>query len=379
MRKFHQEIDDLRKSGSFKEALDLARYAYSKLPEHKLLKRSYSWAVYNYLKYKCTVLKEALSSGELKPSQLLNATDRRVIELNQLCREYRIHKLIVKDLCFSLILKQLCKFDPPPLGLYGLLKWSKSTSLREEDYETEIFDYKDKRIVQPPLVYRLARGLANLTLMIDQEPLSNPLLQSVNIVELAVFTSKVCVHAYQRCEPKRHEMLWEGCRLSRRGAEFETGIEWGVILLRQKEYPPEVWWEVAQCLAEESHWESLTKSMTIQSQNDQLSHAVSCALAGAHQARNQGLDEQNLVHVYARTAVWFSRIGDLITARALLTWAIKVLKDSPQKIPYDWVMTLDQMGGELHDYWPHLMTVDQQSYRQANDWLKGQKNIEEIS
>lgn len=377
MRKFHQEVDELRKSGAYKEALDLARYAYSKLPEHNLLKRSYSWAVYTYLKHKCSLLKEVIIQGDLSREQVVIATDRRVLELNQLCREYRIHKLLVKDLCFSLILRQLCKFDPPPLGLYGLVKWSRSKGLRDEDYKEEVFSHKETSKSYPPLVHTLAIRLESLTSVIDRESTQSRTLELVNIEELAAFAAKVCMHAHDRCEPKNNDMLWRGCWLSRRGAQYENGIQWGIRILKLKNYSPSVWWEIAQCLAEESAWHSLTQSMAIKKSNPQVNHAISCALVGAHEARNLGINELDLVHLYARTALWFYRIGELISARALLTWAIQILKDHMQKIPYDWVTTLDQLGGSLNDYWPHLSAIDQQKHRQAYDWLNAQnKNVD---
>ena len=49
-RKFHIEVDERRRAGDIKGALDLARYAHGELSNHQLLKRSYAWALYSYLK-----------------------------------------------------------------------------------------------------------------------------------------------------------------------------------------------------------------------------------------------------------------------------------------------------------------------------------------
>jgi hypothetical protein len=376
LRKYHQEVDELRKTGALKEALDLARYAHSQLPEHRLLQRSYGWAIYSYLKQKCRGLEAELKKGDLHHRQLVEATSTRVVEVNQLCREYRLRKLMTNDLCFSLILRRLCHFDPPPLGLYGLLKWARSTGLRAEDYKEEpVNNTAEKR---PILLYLLASRLSSLVSVLDEELAPSMALQSLDVREVASFAAKVHIHAHKECVSPPYELAWGACWLSRRGGEYSEGVKWGLVLLSNSEYPPSVWWEVALCLAEESQSYKTLKKVSLGQNVLNLNYAFPCALAATHEARTQGVDEGLLANVYARAGFWAYYLGHLQSARALLTWAIKIRTQRKQKIPFDWVSFLNDLGGELIDISSLLSELDQRTYQQAQSWLKAQI-IEDVS
>ena len=376
MRKYHQEVDELRKAGALKEALDLARYAHSQLPEHRLIQRSYGWAIYSYLKQKCRELDTELKNGGLHHRQLVEATSTRVVEVNQLCREYRSRKLMTNDLCFSLILRRLCRFDPPPLGLYGLLKWARSKGLRTEDYKEEPVDHTNEK--RPILLYLLAGRLSSLVSVLDEELAPSKALQSLDVGEVASFAARVHIHAHKECIDPAHELAWGACWLSRRGGEYSEGVKWGLVLLSNAQYPPSVWWEIALCLAEEDQSYKLLKKVSPSKNALNLNHAFPCALAATHEARAQGVDEGLLANVYARAGFWAYCLGHLQQARALLTWAIKIRTQRKQKLPFDWVSFLNDLGGELVDVSSLLVQLDQQTYQQAQSWLKAQI-IEDVS
>ena len=190
--------------------------------------------MYSYLKHKVNSMLAELREGHHSPSDLVSANKPRVIELNRLCREYRVQRLLTSDLCFSLILRTLCRLTPPPLGLYGLLKWARSSGLRSEDYQA----YEGQnltpqnRVPHPPLILVLARRMESLTLAIDQCDQDSPSLAKLQDGEVASLTAKIYLHADNSLiEDARSNigegessLLWHALWLSRRAGDYEQGL-----------------------------------------------------------------------------------------------------------------------------------------------------------
>lgn len=359
MKRSHQEVDELRKRGAFKEALDLARYAHSQTPNHRILKKSYRWALYSYLKSKISQAQEQAQQGLLTPQEIVNASQPRIIEINQLCREYRVQKLDTANLCYSLLLRSLCRLSPPPLGLYGLLKWSRSSGLRSEDYEEHEVVHKDlessEPIILPPLITLLARSLESLTIAIDQCTETSAILSSLAEGEVASLAAKVYLRAEEKLSAEamasqnlgEANFIWRALWLSRRAGEFEQGHVCALKLLTQANPPASTWWELALCLAMQSKIDPYVMCLDQGKRSDDLKSAYFCALNSIVQAKKSGLTDSVMIKVYACIGYWAYELGLHQEARASLTWAIELTEQLSLPVPYSWVRDLALIGGRL--------------------------------
>lgn len=407
-RSFHLEIDERRRSGDIKGALDLARYAHSQLSSHQLLKRSYGWALYAYLKHKITAHSAELSSPLAITDLERHTVDHRTLiseqprrrEINLLCREYRRHKLPVTDLCFSLFTRQLCRIQPAPLGLYGLMKWADIDGMRTDDLVAD-----PERPHEPPLLLMLADHLTSLIITLDHErvggltPQADPMKVSGLVArcyerllepispppepEVEPTTQEVVKgEAFQNGEqyvqkasssphePKpdtqsRHYLMWSACWTRRRAGDYRQSLKWADRLAQLRSPTPELWWEIAQAIAEEaiipsvltSLGETNERSVTsarsgdTNTSQDQLRRALSCALRAAHEARQRGVEERVFAELYARASYWASHIGDNQVAGALIWWAIELRHISQVAYPYSWRSLSQALGGKPADPW----------------------------
>lgn len=370
-RKFQHEIDSLRKSGAYKEALDLARYAHSQMSEHRLLKRSYAWAIYSYLKLKCAQVNELLNRHELSAIALIESKHPRVIEVNQLCREYRINKLSTADLCFSLLLRLLCRFELPPLGLYGLLKWSRSTGLRPEDYQVEINEKTGEK--REPLLLVIAHKLEALVQACEHIDQEHPIFNKLHLKEMVEFVARLHIHSYESklesTAQQKLRLLWTACWLYRRAGLFDQALKYGLLCFKSEYTPPSLWWEYALCLAQDSHNNETIYTLDQTALSKELSSALGCALYASQQARDNGINELHLVHLYAKIAVWAYHLDYLNEARILLTIAITLTEQNKQKVPFKWVATLSELGGPIMGSINLPADFIQQGTRDAQAWL----------
>ena len=400
MRAYHKEIDELRRSGAFKEALDLARYAHGERREHRLIKRSYAWALYAYLKIKIqralsdpadvshlTSYRLASTTGG-RDAPLINEHPRRR-EINLLCREYRVAKLAVSDLCLSLILGQLCRLSPPPLGLFGLTRWAQSSALRPEDLISP-----SEHPQLPPLARRVTRGLTQMISYLDQErALREPDFKlPLDSSEIAELTLNL-IHQ-QRTEDLSHDLTherasrWALCELNRRAAYFDESLRWGVSLLgdtiRPHQDDAELWWELAQTLAAESETPSaltfggvaVARSLLTQGwpvytpeRREQLSQARALALRATHCARAQGVYEVALAEVYARIGFWSAILGETDSAQAFLWWAVEVSRRYRQPSPYSWSAMLNTYDAPSVEPWDTLRVTFTSALDDSARWL----------
>lgn len=376
-RQFHQEIDSLRKSGACKEALDLARYAYSQMSGHRLIKRSYSWAIYSYLKLKCAQVNKALQKRELSDMDLLESKHPRVIEVNQLCREYRINKLETADLCFSLILRLLCRFSLPPLGMYGLIKWSKSLGLRDEDYRRE--KQENSRGSAEILLVLIASRLESLVIACDQIDPEHKVFERFEVVDLAKFAAALHAHAYEKCldlsQKQRVDLAWTTCWLYRRSQSFTEGLNWSLKCFRANYSTPSLWWEVALCLAKDHQNNEVVQGLEKSTVSINMSSALACALHASIEAKKQGVDELQIVHLYAKVALWSYHLDYRLESRALLTIAIETIRKNKGKVPFKWVEILSELGGELADPTAKYQLFAKQASLDAKAWLDHQFGV----
>ena len=385
MKGLHHEVDELRKSGALKEALDLARYAHSKTPKHKLLKRSYSWSVYSYLKHKVSSSLEELRQGQLTSGNLVSANKPRVIELNQLCREYRVQRLLTSDLCFSLILRTLCRLTPPPLGLYGLLKWARSAGLRSEDYQAYEGQNSTHQntVLHPPLILLLARGMESMTVAIDQCDQNSPALAKLDDGEVASLTAKVYLHANDSLSEDARSsigegelsLLWRALWLSRRAGDHEQGLTCALELISKDRSLASTWWELAQCLARYKRVDpyKMTLKGGAHSSHNELKTSYYCALKSISLAQANGLGESKIVIVYAQAAYWAHSLGLMIESQVLLSRAIQLLESYAQPIPYSWVRDLSHLGGSSHHLNEVFEGINDEIDRYLASWLSRQK------
>jgi len=410
MRNFHLEIDERRQSGDLKGALDLARYAHAQLSQHQLIKRSYAWALYSYIKYKIINNLNELSSTALphhdqhttssSPPHLLSDLPRRR-EINLLCREYRRHKLLTADLCFSLILHQLCRISPAPLGLYGLLNWAGISGLRDEDTLVNP-DHPER----PPLIFTLAIHLSSLVNCLDQERVAG-LTPRIAPSKVATLAARLCDHLIQitplSCTdqpPWSIPSIWGACWLSRRAAQFQQSLIWADLLMHAGRSTPELWWEVAQSLAEEeyiplllthqgklttqldsslsSHSEHITsREVQTQTRQDRLKDALACALRSTYEARSRGISEIDLTEIYARAGYWSGLLRNYPLAQSLLWWSIEVRQRADVPSPYIWTELLIQYGGSHSEPWTQLSAALNKALHHTaslNRFIHTQKN-----
>ena len=402
MRKFHLEIDERRRSGDLKGALDLARYAHAQVPQHQLVKRSYAWALYSYLKHKITSSLSELSSSEWMstrdashvPSthQLLSDHPRRR-EINLLCREYRRHKLPVDDLCLSLTLRQLCRFSPAPLGLYGLLNWAELKGLRSEDHQVDP-EYPE----QPPLTFTLAQQLCTLINHLDQERVSGftSRIEPTRVAKLAAQLYMSIINEDLSSEdeytPWIISSLWGACWVNRRAGHFKRGLHYACLLVQFNQETPETWWELAQIAAREAHIPMvLTHQGKVnlqpaphppQSEDDSawadlrspvrqtaLNDAISLALRCAHEARSRGVNEVNLSEIYARAGYWSGLLRDYSLAQSLMWWSIELRRQNHLPSPYTWTELLIQYGGAPSEPWPRLRSALHHAITHTQRWM----------
>ena len=369
MRKYHQEIDQLRKTGAYKEALDLARYAFAQRPGSSVLKGSYSWAIYSYIKQKKSMVISHLKEGDLHPAQLIDASHPRVIELNQLCREYRLQKLLVNDLCFSLILRQLCQLKPAPLGLYGLLAWSRSAGLREEDYLPE--SHYTGRGESRPLILDLAHSMAYLSAALDDTLTQTEAIRSLDKTALVELTANLHLHAYKKVDTAPIELLLEGCWLSRRAGLFHQGIETAISLMHIGNFSPRLWWEIALCLAEVKQVEAQSLQFSHNGHSLlHLSNAFYCGLYAVKKAISQGSEHTHFIINYAQLASWAKALKLLTEARYLLSYAIELSKQVGQPFPFKWEAVLNELGGAFDTPLVSLNMLFEKSNSQARGWLE---------
>lgn len=367
MEQYHHKIDTLRKAGETKNAIDLARFAYSKTPNHRLLKKSYAWAIYSHLKVRSSSLVGPLSGNTL------DAEHKDVIAINALCREYRKAQLPTRDLCFSLILKRLSDLSVYILGLYELMKWGRSAGLRPEDYALE-----EDSSAQLPLIISIAERLEGFVSALDQASHLRT-EYSYDVDEIALFTFRVHLHLFEREAPlyDLHRIHWSAGWLARRAGQFNQGIELLLSRFFSERSSPEVIWELSQCVAEEAVtppallWEAVVSSVTPVhfDHKERLRDARALATYSARQARGVGISELTLSDLYARVGYWSALIDEPERSRAMLSWATEVRLSAQVEYPYAWSVILDQVGGPLRDPWTILKGLDEEGEARASEWI----------
>ena len=106
-----------------------------------------------------------------------------------------------------------------------------------------------------------------------------------------------------------------------------------------------------------------------------MSSALACALHASIEAKAQGVDELQLVHLYAKVALWSYHLDYQLESRALLTIAINTVRINAGKVPFKWVETLSELGGELNDPMGKYLPFAKQASLNAKAWLDHQLEV----
>ena len=144
-----QEISQIRKSGDYMRARNLARIELQKMPNSIQLKSQIEWTYYSEIKEICTKLKQT------------DPLDQRLVQqLIQTYEDYIKGNTRRPEMAFSMIVQLITPYSTYFPDFYNYVKWFGKAALREEDWEVSLYrDKQGKERRSLPIAYEVARGL----------------------------------------------------------------------------------------------------------------------------------------------------------------------------------------------------------------------------
>lgn len=144
-----QEISQIRKSGDYLRARELARAELFKQPNSLPLKSQIEWTYYSEIKELIT---------QIKQNDLI---DQRLIQrLIQAYEDYIRGGTRRPDMAFSMILQLISPYSSYMPDFYNYVKWFGKSALREDDWKCNTYiDKQGKQRCSLPVAYEVARGL----------------------------------------------------------------------------------------------------------------------------------------------------------------------------------------------------------------------------
>ena len=143
------EIQNLRKSGNFQEAIKIGLQSLANNPEDFRLRTQIDWAFYGVIKQLVSTVNANLKSSKPVPMQTIE-------ELRVELRRFAKHSKRRPDNPLSNIIREVCKIAPHFQKFPGFVRWIGNDGLSVEDWHYSQRD--DNRY--PPIAYGVARGLA---------------------------------------------------------------------------------------------------------------------------------------------------------------------------------------------------------------------------
>lgn len=144
-----QEISQIRKSGDYLQARELARVELIKTPSSVQLKSQIEWTYYSEIKDLTTKLKQT------------DFLDQKIIQ--QLIKTYEDYirgQIRRPEMAFSMILQLISPYSTYLPDFYNYVKWFGKAALRTEDWEISTYiDRQGKQRRSLPIAYEVARGL----------------------------------------------------------------------------------------------------------------------------------------------------------------------------------------------------------------------------
>lgn len=143
------DVQALRKSGRFKEAVDLGLQELAVDPDDVNLRRQIDWAFYDLVKNYVSSIVSKLEGGQPAPNADVN-------QIHQALRRYARLPKRRPDNALSNILRELSKIAPHFPFFPGFIRWVGFDGLGAKDWQ---YNQLDKKRL-PPIALGIARGLA---------------------------------------------------------------------------------------------------------------------------------------------------------------------------------------------------------------------------
>ncbi len=143
------DVQALRKSGRFQEAVDLGLQELAADPDDFKLRTQIDWAFYGLVKNHVSSIVSKLKGGQPAPNAVVN-------QIHQALRRYARQPKRRPDNALSNILRELSKIAPHFPFFPGFIRWVGFDGLGAEDWQYNQLD--ENRF--PPIALGIARGLA---------------------------------------------------------------------------------------------------------------------------------------------------------------------------------------------------------------------------
>jgi len=143
------DVQALRKSGHFQEAVDLGLQELANDPDDFQLRTQIDWAFYGLVKNYVSSIVSKLKGGQPAPNAVVN-------QIHQALRRYARQPKRRPDSALSNILRELSKIAPHLPFFPGFIRWLGFDGLTAEDLQYNQLD--ENRF--PPIALGIARGLA---------------------------------------------------------------------------------------------------------------------------------------------------------------------------------------------------------------------------
>ena len=143
------DVQALRKSGRFQEAVDLGLQELADDPDDFKLRTQIDWAFYGLVKNYVSSIVSKLKGGQPAPTAVVN-------QIHQALRRYARQPKRRPDNALSNILRELSKIAPHFPFFPGFIRWVGFDGLGAEDWQYNQLD--ENRF--PPIALGIARGLA---------------------------------------------------------------------------------------------------------------------------------------------------------------------------------------------------------------------------
>ncbi|MBS0507603.1 MAG: hypothetical protein JSR53_09515, partial [Proteobacteria bacterium] len=143
------DVQALRKSGKFQQAIDLGLQELDEAPDDFKVRTQLDWAFYGLIKNHLSSVVAKLKAGQPAPSGVVN-------QIHQALRGFAKQPKRRPDNALSNILRELSRIAPHFPFFPGFVRWVGIDGLGAEDWQYNQLD--ENRF--PPIALGIARGLA---------------------------------------------------------------------------------------------------------------------------------------------------------------------------------------------------------------------------
>jgi hypothetical protein len=333
--KLYETIVQYRKAGNLLKALEHARYAMTQARTSKKIKSAFAWVLYDLLKQRSKSLYQSRSSSPDSQTHTL---------LNDICIEYMHYQLPKKDLCYSLMLSQLTRLDPPPPCLLTFLKWGGPSGLRPEDLQ----QVEDKGQTYPSLLEKLVVQIIRFSLLSENEGdarftlgLLRYTLRKSSVLNNLSHLQRSLGFLLRICQHTKHALQAHLQYINSNREDFRIWRELS-LLHRQK--------------------------------NKKI--GLSLLIRALSEADRQGISRIQQIPILEEAAILAYSLEEEQYAYLLARCALDILVQVKQKIPYDLTLFMQKLPyqwtpPQVYQNWDRLLISTR---RDTEAWL-GQQNI----